>query len=256
MREPRLPSSPVLIARQLDYQARLLLRTPRALFGGVLLPILLLALREAGHHGAAAGGAVAELASLGVVSTAYVTHATGLVAAREAGVLKRWRATPLPPWCWFAARIAATVALAVAGGLATVGAGAALYGLRVDAAGAAGAVAAMALGAVAWAAAGTAASALVPTVEAAWPLLAATYLPVILLSGAVGSVAVPGWLATVVRCLPAEPMIDAARRALSPGSHAVVPLSARDAAVLGGWAVAGVLVAQRRFRWEPRGRHG
>jgi hypothetical protein len=70
----------------LSYHARVLLRTPRATFGGVLLPLLLLALRGA--------GSVPGLVVLGVASTAYVTHASGLVAAREAGVLKRWRATP------------------------------------------------------------------------------------------------------------------------------------------------------------------
>lgn len=48
---------------------------------------------------------------LGVTLTAYLTHASGLVAAREAGVLKRWRATRspagatwpaacAPPSCW------------------------------------------------------------------------------------------------------------------------------------------------------------
>jgi hypothetical protein len=32
------------------------------------------------------------------MSVAYLTHAASLVVAREDGVLRRWRATPLPFW--------------------------------------------------------------------------------------------------------------------------------------------------------------
>ena len=56
---------------------------------GVVLPVLLLVL--AGSQQARLP--VATLAGrvvLGVTLLAYLTHAAGLVAAREAGVLKRW----------------------------------------------------------------------------------------------------------------------------------------------------------------------
>jgi ABC-2 type transport system permease protein len=214
-----------VLTAQLAYQARLLLRTPRAAFGGVLLPLLLLALRG--------GGSVAGLAVLGLISTAYVTHAAGLVAARESGVLKRWRATPLPPWCLLAARLAVTVALAVAGGAVTVLVGVVLYGASPAV------LTVLPLGAVTWASLGTAVSALVPTAEAAWPVLGATYVPVVLLSGGVGSPDLPDWLAALVRCLPAAPLAD--------GS-----LTAGDAALLTGWAAAGALLSLRLFRWLPR----
>jgi hypothetical protein len=190
-----------VLTAQLAYQARLLLRTPRAAFGGVLLPLLLLALRG--------GGSVAGLAVLGLISTAYVTHAAGLVAARESGVLKRWRATPLPPWCLLAARLAVTVALAVAGGAVTVLAGVVLYGASPAV------LTVLPLGAVTWASLGTAVSALVPTAEAAWPVLGATYVPVVLLSGGVGSPDLPR-LAGRARALPAR---RAARRRLAHGGR-------------------------------------
>ena len=148
-----LPDAAGLLAGQLGYQLRLLARSPRAVFAGLLLPLLILVLQ---HDGPGDGppdraAAVAGLAVLGAVSTAYVTHASGLVAAREAGVLKRWRATPLPPWCWFAARIAGTLLLAVAGGLATLLTGVWVDGLPLDVPRTLGAVAALALGAAAWA---------------------------------------------------------------------------------------------------------
>jgi ABC-2 type transport system permease protein len=241
-----LPALPALLARQLHYQARLLLRTPRAVVGGVLLPVLLLALRDDGGP-AQRARTVAGLAVLGLLSTAYITHASGLVAARQAGVLKRWRATPLPPWWWFAGRIAATVVVAVAGAALTVLAGATFEGADLHVS--AGLVAVLFLGAATWASVGTAVSALIPTVEAAWPLLALTYLPLVLLSGSFGAVASePGWLATAVSYLPAEPVVDGATRAL----HGVGAFTAHDALVLLAWAVAGLVVSQRWFAWEPR----
>jgi ABC-2 type transport system permease protein len=241
-----------VIAGQLGYQARLLARTPRAAFGGVALPVMLLALREPHAGPAARSAAVAALAVLGLVSTAYVTHAIGLVTAREAGVLKRWRATPLPPVWFFAARVAATVVLAVAGAAVTVAAGDLMYGVHPSPTGAAGLLLTLTLGAVAWAAIGTAACALIGRAETAWPVLGATYLPVMLLSGGLGTTALPGWLATVTRWLPAQPLMDAAGRAFGP--HAGLALTARDAAVLAAWTAAGLLVSARCFRWQPRDR--
>jgi hypothetical protein len=49
-----------------------------------------------------------------------------------------------------------------------------------------------------------------------------------------------------VAYLPAQPLIDAAARALD-GS----PVGAHDVIVPLVWAVAAFLVARRAFRWEP-----
>jgi ABC-2 type transport system permease protein len=119
--------------------------------------------------------------------------------------------------------------------------------VRIDGFAALGLVVVLVVGAMAWASIGTALSAFIPSAEAAWPILAVTYLPVLALSGGFGALSVPGWLATVVDCLPAAPLIDAAARALSGAT----PLTAHDLLVPAASAVAGFLVAQRSCRWEP-----
>jgi ABC-2 type transport system permease protein len=250
-----LPPLGGLFARQVVHQLRLLSRTPRAVFGGALLPLLLLVLRQGDVHGSSAREAqlVAGLAVLGILSTAYITHASGLVAAREAGVLKRWRASPLPSLCFIGGRLAATVLLATAGGLAIVLTGVAFYGAHLDARGALGLLVTLALGATAWASLGTAATTVIPTTDAAWPLLGASYLPIVLLSGALGTTSgVPQWLSTAVRSLPARPMIDGATRALDGAPQQGFALSGRDLVVLVVWTAAGLLISQRRFHWQPR----
>jgi ABC-2 type transport system permease protein len=245
----RLPGIATLLLAQVRYQLRLLLRSPRALGAGLAIPALLLLL-SAPRHGVEAGR-LAGLAVLGVTTTAWVTHGIGLVAAREAGVLKRWRATPLPPWCYFAGRIAATVLVAVLAAAVTVAIGVERFGTRLDTGAAVAVAVAVALGALAWAAVATAVTGVIPNMESASPILTLTYLPVILVSGTFGSLASqPRWLTTLVGYLPAQPMIDAAARALE---HAGGPpvFAGHDLLVLAGWAVAGVAASTALFRWEP-----
>lgn len=72
------------------------------------------------------------------------------------------------------------------------------------------------MGAATWATLGTAASALIPSAEAAWPLLSATFLPIVLLSGSFGAVSrEPDWLETLMRWLPAQPIVEGAQQALT-----------------------------------------
>ena len=251
---PRLPSIPDLLAGQLAYQMRVLLRTPRAVVGGMLLPILLLVLRNGGAHAPAPEKAqlIAGLCAFGLLSTAYITHTGGLVSAREAGVLKRWRAMPVPAWCYFAGRVGATVLLAAAGALVTMIAGAAAYGLPLHATAVASLAAVAVLGAAAWASIGIAASGLIPTTEAAWPLLALSYLPLAVLSGSFGAVhGEPPWLSTVVGYFPAQPIIDGASRALGATGPGARLMTVHDLVVLVAWVAVGLLLSRRGFAWEP-----
>jgi ABC-2 type transport system permease protein len=241
-----LPGLPGLLLRQLIYQTHLLLRTPRAVAGGLVLPLLLLVLREGNHPGNSSN--VAGVAAFGLLSTAYITHTSALVGARQAGVLKRWRATPLPTWCFFAGRLAATVLVAVVGGLVTVLVAAGLHDVHLHAASLPGLLLALIFGAVTWAMVGTAASTLIPSVEAAWPLLGLTYLPLVVLSGSFGAVTgLPDWLSGAIRYLPAQPLIDSTSRALQGG----LPFSAHGLTVELAWAAFALLAAQRWFSWAP-----
>ncbi|HEU5267676.1 MAG TPA: hypothetical protein VFU35_13295, partial [Jatrophihabitans sp.] len=108
-----------LTVSQLRYHLRLASRTPRSLLAGVLLPALILLMRDpSGSRGALT--LLAGVIALGSISTSYVAHANSLVIARESGVLRRWRTSPLPPSCYFAGKAMATMLLAVASATVTV----------------------------------------------------------------------------------------------------------------------------------------
>lgn len=244
----RMPAIGRVLAGQIAYQARLL-AGGRAIIIGVGLPVLLL-IASHGHRTGADAGDVAGYAAFGLTLTAWNTYGVRLVAARESGVLKRWRATPLPRWCYFLGRILATVVVAALAGAATVAAGMLLFHTRVTVSGALAALVVFLLAACAWAATATALTAAIPTVEAAAPTCMITYFPVIIISGVFGSISEPSWLATVAGYLPARPLVHALTVAL--GDPAGGPrLPVRDVLVLAAWAVAGLAAAVATFRWEP-----
>jgi ABC-2 type transport system permease protein len=248
-----------LLRDQVRYQLTLLLRNPRMLMAGLILPGALLALQLGRVEHAGQGAAAAELAArvaglvvLGAMNIAYLTHASSLVVARENGVLRRWRVTPLPSWGYFAGRMTATVLLADLAAVVLVLVGVAMAGLHLTAGAIAGLVAAGTLGGLALAAAGTAVTPLITSAQGANAVLTLTYLPLIIFSGAFGGITgLPSWLNTLMSYLPAQPMIGAVTRALTRA-----PVDWRDLAVLAVWAVGGLLVAARFFQWDPhRPRH-
>ena len=245
---PRMPSVGRLLAAQIGYQARLL-ASGRAIIIGVGLPVILL-IASHGNHIQTSTADIAGYAAFGLTLTAWNTYGVRLVAAREAGVLKRWRATPLPRWCYFVGRIAASVVVAVTAGAATVAAGVLLYHIHLTVSDGLGALVAFVLGAFAWAATATALTAGIPTAEAAAPTFMVTYFPVIVISGIFGSISEPHWLSTIASYLPAQPLVHAIATALGhTAGHPLLP--PRDLIVLGAWAVIGLAVAVATFRWEP-----
>src|ERR1700677_414423 len=187
LRVPRLPGQGSILASQLRYQLILLARNPRAMAAGLILPGALLALERGNAQHitlAQAAPKIAGLVAFSAVAIAFFTHANGLVVAREDGVLRRWHASPLPAWAYFAGRIVATMAVTAAAGLILV-----------------------------LAAAGTAITAIIPSAQSAQPVLMLTYIPLVVLGGAFGAItSLPHWVNTAMTYLPVQPAIDAASR--------------------------------------------
>jgi ABC-2 type transport system permease protein len=251
----RLPTAGRLLVVQIRYQVRLLISSGRAIAVGVGLPVILLVASK----GKDTRPDVAGYAVFGLTITAWSTYGVRLVVAREDGVLKRWRATPLPRWCYFLGRILATALVAVMAGAVTVAAALVLYGSHFgDGPGtqftviaALAIVAVLLLGAFAWAAAATALTSVIPTVEAAFPTLIFIYFPVIIISGVLfTNISEPHWLSTLATYLPAQPLMDAVTHAVRHAAGAPF-LPVRDVIVLACWGIGGMLGATVLFRWEP-----
>jgi ABC-2 type transport system permease protein len=250
----RLPNPLRLLGAQVGYQIRQLLASGRTLAIGIGLPVILLIASK----GKGTTPNVAGYAAFGLTITAWAGFGVRLVSARESGLLKRWRASPLPRWCYFAGAIVATTLTAVIAGAVAVGVAVLLWGSHFDSGpsvqltgkGVAAVLIVFALAALAWASAVTAVTTIIPSVEAAFPTLTLIYFPTVIISGVLFSLNEPSWLSQLVSYLPAEPMIDATRNAVHHGPG--VPfIPGKDTAVLAAWAVGGLLVAVLTFRWEP-----
>jgi ABC-2 type transport system permease protein len=245
-----LPGTGRVVLAQLRYQVTLITRTPAAFVFGMALPAVLLILQIGRHHVATATltTTIGGLVVFGMLAIAYLTYASGLIAARESGVLRRWHAAPVPTWGYFAGRIVASVAMADVAALLLLVVGATMCGLHLTLMAAVSMVIAVTAGAIALASAGTAITPLLPSVQGANGMLAISYLPLLFLAGGFGSVSsLPHWLTRAMTYLPVQPAIDAASRALAdPGSF-----SGRDLLVLGCWTVACLALSARYFRWDP-----
>jgi ABC-2 type transport system permease protein len=255
-----LPGIGVVLTAQVRYHLTLLMRTPRALILAVALPGLMM-LSLATARGSSAGGqavstaqSIAEVSGLmvfGTLSVAYVTYASGLVAAREEGILRRWRATPLPPWGYFAGRIAGSVVFALCTGAVTLIAGVSVAHLHVTAGMAVSLLVANTLGAFTLATAGTAITPVITSAAGANPVLVFTYIPVLFFSGGVGNLALPHWLTTTMSYMPVQPVIHSVTRALQHQGNGLALITPRDLAVLAAWTAGCMVLSVRFFRWDP-----
>ncbi|GAA4548980.1 ABC transporter permease [Amycolatopsis samaneae] len=245
----RMPGWTGSFARQASHHLKLTLRSSRALTSALMLPILILvALRtttgdDAASHTYLVAGAVV----FGCISMSFVTHATWLVTAREKGVMKRLRATPLRPSAFLAGRIAATAVLSLVAAAITVVIARFVVGvdLRLELAGPI--VSAVLLGTVTWAALGTLLSGFIGSPASAWSILSIVYLPLMFISGVFfPSSSLPAWLNQVSSYLPAEPFGQLMQQAFA--GHA---LAGRDLLVMSAWAVVCAVASIWTFKWQP-----
>jgi ABC-2 type transport system permease protein len=195
---------------------------------------------------------VAAMASFGLIQACYTNIAISVVFARESGVLKRVRGTPLPAWSYLTGRVIHATLVGLLLVAITAGFGVAVY----DASAPTGLalvelVVTLLVGAGCFCALGLAVSGIVPNADAAPPIVNAVMLPLLFLSGIfipLGDDA-PGWVEFVGDVFPVRHLLEAVRNAYLGFTDA---FEWWDVAVVAIWMVVGVLVASRTFRWEPR----
>jgi ABC-2 type transport system permease protein len=253
---PGAASLPRMIAAQASLEARTLVRNGEQLLLVLIIPVLLLigftmeSFISIGSRNSRLDRVdflVPGIIALAVMSTAFTSQAIATGFERRYGVLKRLGATPLSRVGLIAAKTCTVIAVELAQAAIIVGVGFAL-GWRPDAT-PAGIVWAVLLAAVGTAAFSGLALLMAGTLRAEATLAAANLVYVVLLG--VGGVLFslnkfPAGARGPLRLLPSG--------ALSDGLHAVLQnsggLPVRDLLVLAIWAVAGIGLAARYFRWE------
>lgn len=217
-----------------------------------LMLFLLLGSVYSGHiYGVPASQALlAALLAYGCAMVAFAGIAISLVLRREQAILKRLRATPLPPVTYVTALLASTIVVFVLETVALFLLGRLVFHTPFPSR--VGSVAiVVVLGAVCFAAMGIGLSGLIRSGEGSSAVVNLIVLPMAFLTGAFGPTHhYPRFLRAIGDVLPLKYLVDLSN-AVYLHKHAIWSKPGAIG-VLAAWGVAGVVVAALKFRWEPR----
>jgi ABC-2 type transport system permease protein len=255
---------PRLVLHQARYDLLAFLRNRQARFFTLVLPLLFLVIFVSvfGNHTVGADHVKAStyyvpgLSALAVIAASFVNLVISLTAQREAGVLKRRRGTPVPASVLIAARTltAMCISLVVMAVLLLVGRFA--YGVHLPTSTIPGVLLTAVVGSATFCVLGYALSTAIGSADAAQPMVQAIMLPLYFISGVfIPNVNLPAWLQDVARVFPVQHLAGGLHKAFDPAVHGS-GIVWSDLGVLALWAIAGLLIALRRFTWTPAGARG
>jgi len=220
-----------------------------------LFPLLLFVLLGSVYNGKIYGvpapqALLAGLIGYGCANTAFAGLAIQLVLRREKGILKRLRATPLPPSTYVAALLSSTLIVFALQTVALLVLGRILYHTPFPHA-AGSLVLTVVLGAGVFAALGVATASLIHSGDGSSAVVNFILLPMAFLTGSFGPTRhYPHFLRAIGAVLPLKYFVDLVN-AVYLHRHALWTKPGAIG-VLAAWGVAGLVVSVFRFRWEPR----
>ena len=246
-----------VLAHQLAFEQRTFWRSREAAVFIFIFPILLYSLLASVYADdidgiPSADFLLAGLFGYGAANTAFAGLAIILVARREAGILKRLRATPLPPGAYLAAVLLSTLVVFALEAVALLLLGSLAFGASAPE-NAAGLRRGDRPGRRLLRGMGVGAASLIRSAEGVSAVVNVIVLPMAFLSGSFGPRDdLPG-LPAGDRRRAAPHVLPRHRRRRLPRRR--VALRRPGAlAIVAAWGLAGLLVALRWFGWVPRDR--
>lgn len=235
-----------LTLSQLRYENKAFWRNPAAAFFTFVFPLMFLVIfnglfDETQFY-------VPAIGAFSVITACFTNVAMGVTIARDQGVLKRVRGTPLPAVSYLLGRVLHAVFIALILVAIVTLAGSLFY--DVDPPAEIGRfLATLAVGAASFCALGLAFTALIPNEEAAPALVNAVVLPLSFISDVfIPSDHAPQWLQTLADLFPIKHFAQAMLASFDPSFR---DWSTTDLLVVALWGVAGLFAAIRFFSWEP-----
>ena len=239
-----------LVLWQIRYEQRAFWRDRRRAIFSFMFPIMMLLLFGSLNRNSTVDNGstipfltffVPGIVAYGVVTTTFSNLAVSLASAREQGLLKRIKSTPLPWWAFFGGRAGSAICVTGAMTVSTLVLAHVLFGVPVRAQTLPAFAAAVVLGAAAFTALGIGVVRWLPSADSAGPMQAAIVFPLAFISGVWFPMhGAPGWLDHLSRMLPLRPLADALQTAFDPHTtgagfvgHDIVSLALWTAA--GGW---------------------
>jgi ABC-2 type transport system permease protein len=189
--------------------------------------------------------------ALSIISAPYGNLVMSVATARETGILKRRRATPVPPAILVAGQALATLVIGLIMTtilliIARVG-----YSVAIPAGALAAMAVAVVIGTVSFACLGYAVAGLIGSPDSAQPIVQLTLLPLYFISGVwIPTANLGHTLRSIASVFPVEHLANSMHNATIYASFSSA-VSPTDLLVLAAWGVGAVAFAARRFSWLP-----
>jgi ABC-2 type transport system permease protein len=247
-----------LTQRWVAARVRLTVRNPRALVFTFAFPLILIVLFSGlnGNTEIAAYGEQVRfaqfytpaIAMFSLVAACYTGLVLGIATARDQGLLKRVRATPLPMGIYLGSWVAGAMLTGIGAVTVLFVVSVPAFGVKIDPTRLPAALLTLVLGAACLASLGVAVASLVKDAEQAMPVAQLTFLPVSFISGIWFPLdGAPNWIVTVAHVFPLSHIVSAFGACFTPGAD--FPASRLVPVVI--WTAVGLAVAVRRLRFEP-----
>jgi ABC-2 type transport system permease protein len=202
----------------------------------------------------------AGMLASGIVLSSFQSLAISIAMEREDGTLKRLRGTPMPPAAYFLGKIGLVTVSSLVQAAILLAVGAGVFGLDLPSDGGTwlrfGWI--FALGTAAGTVLGIAFSSVPRSAKSA----AAVVSPVVIVLQFISGVyfvysEIPGWMQNLGALFPLKWLAQGMRSVFLPESFEAAEVGGswqlpQTAMVLGAWAVVGLLVCLRTFRWSRR----
>jgi ABC-2 type transport system permease protein len=243
---------------QFRFDQKVFWRNPPSVGFTILLPVLFLVLLASIFGGGTIHRYridvdtyyVPAILTLALVSATMVNLSMSLTIAREDGILKRSRGTPLPPWVFIAGRVGNSIVVSLVMVSVVVAIGALVYGVSIPWSHAGEILVTVAVGATSFCALGIALSGVIPSQDAAAPMTQLIALPLYFISGVfIPQNEIPSGILSVASVLPMRPLFQSFLAAWVP---AAASFDWARLAVVAAWGIGAILLALRTFRWVPR----
>lgn len=255
-----------LLVHEFYYDTLVFVRNSRSMFFTLGLPVLFLVIFAAlfGSGSVPVRGGllntsvyyVPNLIAFAVIAAAFVNLVASVTAAREAGVYKRRRATPVPASVVIGGRALSALVTALAGTLVLLVIGRFAYGAVLPIATAPALILDIVVGVLAFCAIGFAVASAVNNADSVQPLTQAIVLPLYFISGIfVSTSLIPQWMTRIADFFPVRHLAQALLTAYSPYTSGS-GIAWHDLGIVALWGAIGLVVALRRFTWLPRGGTG
>jgi ABC-2 type transport system permease protein len=255
-------SAAALVLHEFRYDQRIFWRNPASVFFTVMLPLIFLFIFATifGNDTIDERGGiktttyyVPAITALAVISATLVSLAINLTEARESGLLKRVRGTPLPKSVFIAGRVGNSLVVSLLMLVLVSVIGKLVYDVSIPTSTLPAVLVTVAIGAASFCCLGFALTAAIPNEDAAPAVTNATVLPLYFISGIfIPDSEIPEGVLHVADAFPIRHFFEAFFTAYDPTTSGA-GFELGHLAVVAAWGAAGLIVALLTFRWEPQG---